>query len=81
MTNKEFKVMLVLAAAAQGMTGLQVKRAIGGFLFMPWSVLYAFESRGWVRGEPAGNDSRLWTITDFGRRALAQDVQRRSEWA
>ena len=72
--------MLVLAAAARGMTGLQVKRAVGGFMFMPWSLLYAFESRGWTRGEPIGS-SRLWSITEFGRRALADDVQRRSEWS
>ena len=77
MTNNEFRVMLVLSASPYLLTGLQVKRVVGGFFFPAWSVLFDCEGRGWVRRqEPA-----YWEITELGRRILAQDLQRRSEWA
>lgn len=85
MSKKQFKLLLILAAAPHRMTALQIKRA-GGYWFQPWHHMPALSGEGWVGWEYGiayhdGDDvegPRFYWITEEGRRELAAEISRRA---
>lgn len=83
MTNKEYKLLLVVAAVQPNMlNGLQLKQA-GGYWFLPWQHLFAMVEKGWLTvsktppSEHVMPASTYYRLTAEGRTALINEIDRR----
>lgn len=83
MTNKEFKLLLVLRGAFVEMNALQLKRA-GRYWFLPWQIMADMASKGWVSSTRGLSSSEgvpapmYYQITGEGSRQLGNEIARRA---
>lgn len=85
MNKHELKLLLVLAGAARPMYALEIKRA-GRYWFLPWQHMPAMADKGWifplttdVKGERDVPPPTYYEITETGRIALAEELNRRAK--
>lgn len=83
MTSKEFRLLLVLAAARPvSMNALQIKLA-GGYWFLPWGLMPGMVQKGWLTTNRALPNSdgipspTYYSLSTAGRTALMNEIDRR----